>query len=951
MQLISVCVAGVSRCPVVLVSVILRHGASLSLAKSCRAKQLARSISRAYKALEMRKRFKAVVLQPLLPLLLLIGVTWSSPVASAAPFTVSITGTGTNVHLKATTVPAGRLVWLKGDRLDAITNVVQIEVGPLLQHDLMLTSGVSAAFYRAANLSTNLISAPLAIGASHSLAILTNGQIACWGGNKLGQFGNDAPQRTVPTGVSAACWVYTADINTSTGPLPQSSDTDWISVAAGDKHCLAVKANGTLWAWGDGTYGQLGDSNYFGGGWISFALQIGTNRLWRSVFASQYSSFAIAEDGTLWAWGLNKSTADAKGSVLGLGDAYTNTTSVLIPCQVGTGSNWVKVIAWPLKFGAGIQSDGTLWAWGSTDLPSFIRAGYADTNTLIYNYVNGIIATSPAATGIPGPWVDLSLGVYRQGIVALRADGTLWASKLPGDNSPANWAYLLPWVQTQSADPNSLYNILINSGMSPTDALRYLLVTYYSWSPAMAAALDYDAMLQANSDANILESYSTRGGWVMVDTGISLNQDGTIWTSGDNSSAARSPGSPRDGDWQRVNADTDWRCVRSGFAGVKTDGHIWTWGAGGSSAYLLGNGCVGSATDLTNIPGTNRWLSAKQDGTHVVALDIQSNLWVWGGNTSGELGLGDNEPRLTPTQLPLAGPWLDFALVTRGTLAVRQNGEFWVWGDYNFTGTNLTTPLRLSPERSWRSVYGSLNQGYALAQDGTLWAFGRNYMIGNLGLGLAANTTIAVPQQLAGSNWCFVSPASIISHTLAVQTDGTLCRGVRDAGRAGRHVGLPALAPGLVQVMLHGDGFRLGDLFLLVGPGDAKIGGAVEVRPALAGALGEPVAGHIRLGPGHRRPRRPRLLAPLALLRRVPLRRAPLLPGRPAAGHVIAAGRHRGVAAVTGNGPLQAGYPVLQVRDLGIPRRELLPELRDLLVAGSARGATQGRRQHLGHGR
>src|SRR5271166_4129114 len=176
-------------------------------------------------------------------------------------------------------------------------------------------------------------------------------------------------------------------------------------------------------------------------------------------------------------------------------------------------------------------------------------------------------------------------------------------------------------------------------------------------------------------------------------------------------------------------------------------------------------------------------------------------------------------------------------------------------------------------------------------------------------------------------------------------------RGVRDAGRAGRHVGLPALAPGLVQVMLHGDGFRLGDLFLLAGPGDAKIGGAVEVRPALAGALGEPVAGHIRLGPGHRRPRRPRLLAPLALLRRVPLRRAPLLPGRPAAGRVIAAGRHRGVTAVTGNGALQAGYSVLQVRDLGIPRRELLPELRDLLVAGSARGATQGRRQHLGHGR
>ena len=64
--------------------------------------------------------------------------------------------------------------------------------------------------------------------------------------------------------------------------------------------------------------------------------------------------------------------------------------------------------------------------------------------------------------------------------------------------------------------------------MSPTDALRYLLVNIYRWTPAMLAAMDYEAMLQANSDANILESYSTRGGWVMVDNGIALNQDGTI---------------------------------------------------------------------------------------------------------------------------------------------------------------------------------------------------------------------------------------------------------------------------------------------------------------------------------------------------------------------------------------------------------------------------------------
>ena len=132
-------------------------------------------------------------------------------------------------------------------------------------------------------------------------------------------------------------------------------------------------------------------------------------------------------------------------------------------------------------------------------------------------------------------------------------------------------------------------------------------------------------------------------------------------------------------------------------------------------------------------------------------------------------------------------------------------------------------------------------------------------------------------------------------------------RGVRDAGRAGRHVGLPARALGLVQVVLDGDGLRLGDLFLLVGPGDPEIGGAVQVRPALAGALGVTSRGSHPARSRSSPPPARRAACRAALLRRVPLRGPPLLAGRLAAGRVITGGRHRGVAAVAGHGPLQAG--------------------------------------------
>ncbi len=689
---------------------------------------------------------------------LLTGSFLLPVIASAGGFPISLVSTNSSLHLRATTVPAGRLVWFQGSRANAITNVVQIEAFPLVQHDFTPTGGGSAAFFRAAMIDKNVARTPVAVGATHSLAILTNGMIVCWGQNGLGQFGNDLPTVTESVFYNA-CWYITQSINTSAGPLPQSSDTNWISVAAGDSYCLALKADGTMWGWGDDTQGQLGVTNEFGA-WTAVPVQIGSNQVWQAIFASRNSSFAIRDDGTLWAWGANGN------SVLGLGSNYTSVATVWKPTQVGTAANWVKVVGWPNSFSAGIQSDGTLWAWGNTALPSYIRAGYAATNYLI-----APITTSPALANIPGPWVDISVIALaqRQGVVALRADGTLWANQPASFNNPGVWAELLAFQQDQYTNPASLYNILVGAGYSSADALAYADSALF---PFNVANLNFAAMVLTNSDANLLQSYSSRAGWAMVDQGIALNQDGTAWIIGDGTPLTS--GNPQDGDWRQVNADTDWRYVCSGFAGIKADGHVWTWEGIGPN-----NGAVSAVNDLVKAPATNKWLSARTTGTHVVALDIQSNLWVWGGNSSGELGLGDNKARLTPTALPMAGPWRDYAVGGNGnnfSLAIRQNGELWAWGNFNLMGTNVSTPVRLNPERAWRSVFANQDQAYLLGVDGTLWAFGNN-ALGTLGLGVTNVANFAAPQQIAGSNWSFVShcePLYYGSHTMALKTDGTL---------------------------------------------------------------------------------------------------------------------------------------------------------------------------------
>jgi len=694
---------------------------------------------------------------------MLAGNLLLSASASAAGFPISVARTNSSLHLQATTVPAGRLMWFQGSRPGAVTNLLQTDGTRVVQHDFAVTAGASAAFFRAAMLDTNLERTPIAEDYTHSVVIPTNGVIETWGGNYAGEFGNGTyPQTVTNGGTAVACWVVGATTETVNGwpggPVPQSAETNWVSVAAGYACTLALKANGTLWAWGDNTYGQLGyTGGTTNGGDYSSPVQIGSNQLWSAVFADSRSSFAIRNDGTLWAWGANGY------STLGLGPAYTNIGTVWVPTQVGTASNWVKVASFSGHFSVGIQSDGSLWAWGGTDLPSSVRAGYVNTNF-------SVITTSPAPVNIPGPWVDVTIHAMRSGIVALKADGSLWATPAWSSNGASEWANYFSFVRAQEQDPGSMYNMLVNLGLSPSDAMAYAAATLLSYSDPLLnladlTAANWAAMLQATSDASFLQSYSARSGWIMVRGGNALNRDGTIWLLGGSTF-----GSPKDGDWQPLNSDTDWGFISSGSFAAKKDGSVWSWDG-------LANDPVRFAGDMVQVAASIQWQSVKKTLTDVVALDTQSNLWVWGENGVGQLGLGDYQSRLAPTQLPLSGPWLDYAATSSATFAIRQGGELWAWGDFNYTKTNVARPVRLNPERPWRAVFAhnidglitTQGKAYALAQDGTLWAIGHN---SNLGLSDTNSTVIAALQQLSGTNWAWVSPSS--DHALALKSDGSL---------------------------------------------------------------------------------------------------------------------------------------------------------------------------------
>lgn len=169
-------------------------------------------------------------------------------------------------------------------------------------------------------------------GQSNGYAIKTDGTLWSWGVNSSGQMG---------IGSNANSQV----------PVQVGTAADWAAVSSGSSHVLALKTNGTLWSWGSDDYGQAGNGAATGN--VYAPAQIGTATDWQGIEAGLEHSLAVKTDGTLWAWGRNNFSQ--------LGDGTT--TDRTAPVQIGTDTNW-KTVSGGMTFSAAVKTNGTLWTWG-----------------------------------------------------------------------------------------------------------------------------------------------------------------------------------------------------------------------------------------------------------------------------------------------------------------------------------------------------------------------------------------------------------------------------------------------------------------------------------------------------------------------------------------------------------------------------------------------------------
>ncbi len=106
-------------------------------------------------------------------------------------------------------------------------------------------------------------------------------------------------------------------------------------------------------------------------------------------------------------------------------------------------------------------------------------------------------------------------------------------------------------------------------------------------------------------------------------------------------------------------------------------------------------------------------------GAHGLLVDPDGSMWGWGWNGANELGIGDREHRLSPVRSVPDEQWLTVDTGRISTFAIASDGSLWAWGDI---GGGINPPTRFD-ERKWKDVAGDRYYGLALLEDGSLWSW------------------------------------------------------------------------------------------------------------------------------------------------------------------------------------------------------------------------------------
>ncbi len=491
----------------------------------------------------------------------------------------------------------------------------------------------------------------------HSNAV-AKGQLFCWGNNsfnQLGLGGNAPAKATTPEPV-----VLGADLN-----------NNWLEIQAGNYHACGIReqvSDNTLWCWGLRTSGQLGGGNTsLTPNNIAEPQQVITGPSkpdWSSIALGNRHSCAVRGlTNTLWCWGNNLN-----------GQLTTQQNSqIYSPVQESSlATDWIKVFANNDQT-CGLKKSGAISCWGKN------FSGESGDGTL------GSINFEPKTFAGTSDWSQLALGLNytcgKNNINSITPNGVFcWGN---AEQYGVGVFTSESAVPVQVGTEKNWFALTAGTSTGPfVLGLRDATLSnvMFAWGNNQHGAL-------GNSDLNVLKSQlplaeKDKLSWKEISAGEKnvcaiLNGVNTLYCWGQNRYIPLEPYNPElsgvDGTAipRQIGAN-EWLTIDHGAkhaCGIKIDNSLWCWGRGrngqlgaGSTTVTNADGTVETISptipDVTNpdptlryiikvidpVPGI-QWTSVSAGNSYTCAIGLDntsSELYCWGLNSFGQLGIGIN---------------------------------------------------------------------------------------------------------------------------------------------------------------------------------------------------------------------------------------------------------------------------------------------------------------------
>lgn len=307
----------------------------------------------------------------------------------------------------------------------------------------------------------------------------------------------------------------------------------------------------------------------------------------------------------------------------------------------------------------------------------------------------------------------------------------------------------------------------------------------YAWGRGVSYRLgtgnqyDQSSPVQIGSATNWILTASTG------EAGAAIKSDGTLWTWGTPFNGQNGQNGVECSVPTQLGSDTTWEQIAASnnfMAGIKSDGSLWMWGYNAYGQLGQGSGQYEFRSSPVQVTGT--WSAVTLGQGHTLAMRPNGIIWAWGDNRSQQCNspFGSYQPSPILVGSIFGGTpqtdWASIGACASSSFAINTSGQLFAWGANNQgqlgigNETSQYSPTQVGSGTNWASIAGSRITAFGIKTDGTLWSWGYN---GPGLLGSYSATRRSSPVQVGtGTTWQAVNVSSYAESILATKTDGTI---------------------------------------------------------------------------------------------------------------------------------------------------------------------------------